>query len=430
LGGHFPNEAGTQTFEKQAGRIVRTIDFSGHRLVGEMPSEGVGQFRPEIGWFVGWLRGNARRWLTGHRGDLRILDMFSGAGGLSLGVAEAAFACGWNPIFQAAMDIDPVALKIHRRNLKTKSLITRDIHDLVDYQLWSTPAGLEFADPPEPLHELEELKGQVDLIVGGPPCQGHSNFNNHTRRVDDRNRLYLTVPAVAAAVGAKAVVIENVQPVLRDKHNVVGNAASLLRSMGFHVTDLNTATLKAESFGVAQLRRRHFLVASRCGAPELDDLARVLQTAPPTSLQAFSGLPREPGTIIFDRPALLSEENQRRVDFLHDYDIYELPDAQRPDCHKDGHTYPSVYGRVYPDRPANTVTTGFMSPGRGRYVHPTERRGLTPHEAARLQGFPDDFKFEAEAGNELNNKALSKVIGDAVPPPLGFVPALAAILTL
>ncbi len=85
---------------------------------------------------------------------------------------------------------------------------------------------------------------------------------------------------------------------------------------------------------------------------------------------------------------------------------------------------------MHPDRPANTLTTGFLSPGRGRYVHPTERRGLTPHEAARLQGFPDNFKFETEPGRGLEgNKHYSKVIGDAVPPLLGFVPALAAILT-
>ena len=89
-----------------------------------------------------------------------------------------------------------------------------------------------------------------------------------------------------------------------------------------------------------------------------------------------------------------------------------------------------MYGRIYSDKPANTLTTGFLSPGRGRFIHPTEPRGLTPHEAARLQGFPDDFKFETEPDKNLTgNNHYSKVIGDAVPPPLGFVPTLAAILT-
>lgn len=79
---------------------------------------------------------------------------------------------------------------------------------------------------------------------------------------------------------------------------------------------------------------------------------------------------------------------------------------------------------------SNTVTTGFASPGRGRYVHPTQQRGLTPHEAARLQGFPDSFAFLDASGRDLTNKAYGKLIGDAVPPPLGFVPAIAGLLSL
>ena len=71
---------------------------------------------------------------------------------------------------------------------------------------------------------------------------------------------------------------------------------------------------------------------------------------------------------------------------------------------------------MYPDRPAQTLTTGFTVMGRGRFVHLTERRTITPHEAARLQFFPDFFDF-----GERPVTLLSRVIGNAVPPKLGYV---------
>ena len=76
-----------------------------------------------------------------------------------------------------------------------------------------------------------------------------------------------------------------------------------------------------------------------------------------------------------------------------EHDLYNLPNSERPDCHKDGTTYGSVYGRMFPDRPAPTITTGFMTPGRGRFIHPLLPRTLTPWEAARIQGFPDTYNF-------------------------------------
>ena len=94
---------------------------------------------------------------------------------------------------------------------------------------------------------------------------------------------------------------------------------------------------------------------------------------------------------VMDSTPVFSEENIVRIDHLFDKNLYDLPDAERPDCHKNGNTYPSVYGRMNWDRPAGTRTTGFLTPGRGRYIHPLRRRVLTPHEAARVQSFPDSF---------------------------------------
>jgi len=100
---------------------------------------------------------------------------------------------------------------------------------------------------------------------------------------------------------------------------------------------------------------------------------------------------------------------------------------ERPDCHKlKAHNYKSVYGRMHADQPSPTITTGFQSPGRGRFIHPTERRGLTPLEGARIQGFPDSFRWNG-IGLNVSKNSITRLIGDAVPPNLGMFVALSAI---
>jgi DNA (cytosine-5)-methyltransferase 1 len=98
-----------------------------------------------------------------------------------------------------------------------------------------------------------------------------------------------------------------------------------------------------------------------------------------------------------------------------------LPNKLRPPCHrnKPDHRYKSMYGRLRWDQPAQTITTGFGSPGQGRYLHPDLPRTLTPHEAARVQFFPDWFDF----GKAPSRSALAHCIGNAVPPKLGFAAA-------
>jgi DNA (cytosine-5)-methyltransferase 1 len=122
----------------------------------------------------------------------------------------------------------------------------------------------------------------------------------------------------------------------------------------------------------------------------------------------------------FDTPAKHSATNQARIEYLFSNALYELPDDQRPDCHRlKAHSYKSVYGRLRPDEPAPTITTGFGSTGQGRFVHPTLPRTLTPHEAARVQFIPDFFDF----GDERRG-ALQDMIGNAVPPKISYLLAL------
>ncbi|HXF51322.1 MAG TPA: DNA cytosine methyltransferase [Dehalococcoidia bacterium] len=125
-----------------------------------------------------------------------------------------------------------------------------------------------------------------------------------------------------------------------------------------------------------------------------------------------------------DTPSRLSEENRARIAYLFDNGAFDLPNEVRPACHRNGHTYPSVYGRLRWNEPAGTITTGFVSPGRGRFIHPSEPRTLTPHEAARLQTFPDFFRFVLSDNNPPTRAQVTKWIGGAVPPLLGYAAAM------
>jgi DNA (cytosine-5)-methyltransferase 1 len=304
------------------------------------------------------------------------------------------------------------------------------VGQLVDFQVKGRAGGARFDYPPTLLDAAPEsrLIG-TNLLIAGPPCQGHSNLNNRTRRDDPRNLHYLTVPAFAVALRVPVVVIENVPDVVNDSRSVVATAKELLLSEGYSV---RSGVLSALDYGIAQSRKRFFLIGWKDREPTLgNDLASLLEGL---RVEKYVGvgdvigdlLDREGGTEL-DSAANLSPENRQRIDYLFDNELWELPDAERPDCHKNGHTYKSVYGRLRWDQPAGTITTGFMTPGRGRFVHPTKRRALTPHEAARLQGFPDSFQFKLRDRSTPPKATLAKVIGDAVPPRLGYCATLAAL---
>src|SRR5690606_33051638 len=126
--------------------------------------------------------------------------------------------------------------------------------------------------------------------------------------------------------------------------------------------------LSAHELGWPQTRKRYFLVASKTHVPvSLDSIGRAWARSPVGVMWAIDDLLERPPTSIMDSVPLLTDENRLRIDYLFKSGEYELPDAIRPDCHKDGHSYPSVYGRLRENAPAGTITTGFLSPGRGRF---------------------------------------------------------------
>lgn len=394
---------------------------------------------PASAWWQSFLRGG-----TVYIGDstensapVRIVDAFCGCGGLTLGAVQAAIAVGRQLESVAAIDVDAEGLAVHKANFDTKHILHTNASSLVDWQVSGNGSESRFAYEPEILDEqLAAEVGTIDMFLAGPPCQGHSNLNNKTRREDPRNLLYITAVALGVGLRAKAIVLENVPDVVNDKSDVVTTAKALLHAAGYNWID--SGVLATDELGGAQTRKRYFLVAFRGVSPDgsltLKELAKILKRRAQPLEWAIGDLLNGHAAVtkagVMDSVPVFSEENIVRIDHLFDNDLYDLPDAERPDCHKNGNTYPSVYGRMKWDKPAGTITTGFLTPGRGRYIHPLRRRVLTPHEAARVQSFPDSFNFVVNAAFPPSRSSLTKWIGDAVPPLLGYASTLPLMLRL
>lgn len=351
------------------------------------------------------------RWLDARRErTIRIGDIFSGCGGMSLGAGLAVLDRKWNAEFALAVDADKSALKVHEANLLTKCLRSDSVVDLFSSDLKQSPRALE--------RDLAAESGTVDILLGGPPCQGNSNLNNYTRRIDHRNGLYFYMARAAQVLNPRVVIIENVPTVTRDRSGVVDSTlAALSGRLEYKVGKL---TVPMTATGVPQSRKRFVILAVRDMRMDpqacLEAIANCETFTPPRTVRwAIHDLRKAASASgrIVDTPSNPSPTNRRRIDWLFDHDAYDLPDARRPKCHQDGdHSYHAVYGRMHWDAPAPTITTGFRCNGQGRYVHPSERRTLTPHEAARIQTFPDFFDFDA-AGSPT---AAARMIGNAVPP--------------
>lgn len=428
-------------FEKffiEEGKVVRELKVGRRSWRSSIDNIADHSANGHAAWWQSFLRGAKTKPENANIpcGSIRTVDAFCGCGGLSLGASEAAKAVGRRFESVAAIDVDGGALEVHHANFDTKHTLHGSASGLVDFHVSGSHASSRFAYEPEVLNPILASEiGKVDLFLAGPPCQGYSNLNNKTRREDPRNLLYLTAIALAVGLRSRMIVIENVREVVNDKSDVVASAKALLQSSGYAFVD--SGVLAAHELGGAQTRQRFFLIASLDNVPKgrltLESIAADLRREPNTVGWAIGDLVGSAGQYsnkgVMDSVPALSQENRERIDYLFKHDQYDLPNEVRPDCHKNGHTYPSVYGRMRWDEPAQTITTGFLTPGRGRYIHPKLPRVITPHEAARIQAFPDAFRFVVN-GTEPSRNMIVKWIGDAVPALLGYAAVLPLVASL
>lgn len=336
---------------------------------------------------------------------------------MTLGAVEAARSLGYDAEVVLAMELDVPIRKIYDANFNSKITTLRgDVGDRFDGALGKP---LTFREK-----KTKREVGAIDLLLGGPPCQGHSNLNNHTRRSDPKNALYLRMLRAVEVLLPRAVIIENVPDVRHATNRAVSRSINKLRALGYEVVD---PVVSAVQLGVPQLRTRHALVAAKdVDALSAAKLEKRSSAKDRTLRWAISDLENENSKELFRTASKLSDENEERAQYLLDNDEFDLPNRLRPECHRDkpNHRYKSMYGRLRWDQPAQTITTGFGSPGQGRYLHPSQLRTLTPHEAARIQFFPDWFDFSSAE----HRRVLADCIGNAVPPKLAFALVRLALL--
>lgn len=354
-----------------------------------------------------FLRCKNRHYLNGQSKVIRGADLFSGCGGLSLGLKEACLALGKRFEATWAVDKDKPSFDVYVRNFNPKYSINGDIENVLCGKL-----GAELEDTEK---ILKQNLGSIDIGLAGPPCQGNSNLNNHTRRKDDRNKLYERVARFAEVIQPKHLIVENVPTVIHGRDKSLDTTIDCLLKLGYKV---DSDIIDLSAFGVPQKRKRHVLIASLEKSVSVKEIVKRYKVSENRTVQwAIKDLEQE-GNSFFHESAQLSEANNKRIKYLFEKDEYNLPNYLRPICHQnDEHSYGAMYGRLKYNEPAQTITTGFMSPGQGRYIHPSRQRTLTPHEAARLQFFPDFFDFTL-AKSKTN---LKEMIGNAVPMPLSYV---------
>ena len=416
-GGHRPSaEAGFERFRTRNGSYERILTLRDGRptdsvLAGYSGSDA----RPTCADEAerAWLQNPVAPPTATTRSSLRVVDLFSGCGGLSIGLAEAARALHrpFEPVL--AVDLDDVAAATYADNFPTATTVCNDVAALLPGAVGARRTSAE--------RLLAKQHGDVDILVGGPPCQGHSDFNNRTRHRDDKNELYRTMVRAAEVLEPQHVLIENVPGALNDRRSVVQRTADALGDLGYHVS---IGVIALHDIGVPQTRRRLVLMASLSHTVTPAEVVDRHRRSPRTVGWAFQDLETMPDarrTESVDAVARSAPTTRERIEYLFEHAAFDLPDSQRPDCHAGGgHSYKSIYGRLAWDRPSQTVTTGFYSMCMGRYVHPSRRRTITAHEAARLQYIPDWFSFDAVR----HRTAMARMIGNAVPSRLSYAVAL------
>ena len=363
-----------------------------------------------------------------NQNDLKMVDLFCGAGGLSLGFTQEGF------VTRLANDIQECCVDTYAHNhpeTPRKNIVLGDIKQIVD-------------------DDEMKLFHEADIVVGGPPCQGFSEANRQRLIDDPRNHLYRDFVSVVKKVDPKFFVMENVKGMLKVKDQVIED----FNKIGYEVS---ARVLNAKDFGVPQNRERLIYIGNKIGVDNdqiFDEIERSKEEYCKSVLRdALFGLRELKASRIKNSTDIESEESGKTIDknmnsttneyitlinqgntfpavlnhkarYNNDRDIEIfsrlnpgdksddpkiadiMPYKSRNDIFKD------KYYKLEPDKVSKTITA-HMKFDCNMYIHPFQARGLTPREAARIQSYPDDYFFRG---------AYTKTymqIGNSVPPMLG-----------
>lgn len=334
-----------------------------------------------------------------------IIDLFAGVGGLSLGFE----LCGFDVLL--ANEYDKTIANAYIENHKITKMVVGDITALDLEQIFG-----EYAD-------------EVDVIIGGPPCQGFSQKGKRKTIHDDRNFLFKYYIKVVKLVRPRYFVMENVPNLLTAEDGFFKNEIKeLFNDMGY---SLEYGVVNATDYGVPQNRRRAVIIGKLGGAaPKLpkplnkivttwdaiSDLA-FLQSGEGTEEQdyqkpaetEYQKLLRKNSTKLFNHKATRhSPLALKRLSMIPPNSGKEV----LPKEHLTKSIYSGTWTRMRKDEISVTITTRFDTPSSGKFTHPFLDRAITVREAARIQSFPDNFRFIGNKGSQM------KQVGNAVPPLL------------
>lgn len=336
----------------------------------------------------------------------KTIDLFSGVGGLSFGFTSAGFKV------LLANEIDSQIAYSYSKNHPSVKMINSDITKL-DIQTVFAP-----------------YKSSIDVVTGGPPCQGFSQKGSRRFFDDERNFLFKYFLQVVEYVRPRYFVMENVPNLLTSQKGYFRDLiVHLFNNIGYQV---DTGILDASEFGVPQIRKRAIIIG-RLGDKNIclsrsinkqkvtvkdaiGDL-EYLNSGQGENIQEYITSPSSDYQIIMRQNAnLLFNHVATKHSQFAIYKMGLIPIGKGKESLPTELLTKSIYSgtwsRMKYDEPSVTITTRFDTPSSGRFTHPVLDRAITVREAARLQSFPDNFLFYGTKSSQM------KQVGNAVPPLL------------
>lgn len=351
---------------------------------------------------------------------MKVIDLFAGCGGLSLGFIKDGYAV------KKAVEFDASIAKTYKLNHPEVDVIVDDIRNIDKSGVFK--------------------EGDADVIIGGPPCQGFSMAGARIRNgfIDDsRNYLFKHYFNVVKTVKPKAFVMENVKGIMTMQDGKIFEEivrifsdAKMLDGISYHI---NYRIVRAVEFGIPQKRERMIIVGTRNDInfnqlweqtkveilqdyPHYFDIVTVEDAIGNLGTTTADGLIENPIPITNYQKYLATDKEKLTNHTQTNHSKLAIDRMKRI---KGGENYTSLeeqinsvhsgaYGRLCWNEQAPTITTRFDTPAGGRFIHPVDNRTLSPREAARIQSFPDEFIFYG------NKTSICKQIGNAVPPKISY----------
>lgn len=337
----------------------------------------------------------------------KVLDLFSGAGGFSYGLQL-------NKEFKIMLAIDnnDYALQTFKFNHKNSKTILGDIRDpLVKNKL------IEWAQ-----------KLEINMIIGGPPCQGFSLKGKNKGLNDDRNFLFLEFINIVSIIKPKTFILENVKSMIFSANGFfIKKAVSKFKKLGY---ETSYGVLNASNFQIPQKRERAFIIGNtktNIGLPKQSlnpkkvtiydaisdlDYLKSGESSEIYRLKALSkyqkNMRRKSTITQFHSATSHSKQAVMKMSLIPEKgNKFDLPPNLRTN-----QKFSITWSRLHWDGLSPTIDTRFDTPSNGQNIHPTINRAITPREAARIQSFPDSFIFKG------GKTSVCKQIGNAVPPLL------------